>query len=326
MGKSGGGENTTTATSYTSQLPEYARGFYTRLANQAQAAYDDRVERSYDENGGMFYQGPRRAGQSQEEQAAADYRRDMFYNPDNAYANYAAQQMNRAAEIPGQIEAINGGGPFNAGIAQQYMSPYMDAVTNKAVREADLRYQQDADQRRAGMAASGGRGGYREAIMDVTGQTTHAANIGDLWATGRQSAFENAQSQYERDMQRQMGAGIANQGAQLDLMGRLSGLGLQGLQMGGEQQRQNLANVAQFEGVGQANRADVQADYDIAYNDWLAQRDFEINQYSNYMGLLSGIPVAPNQNQTNYSASPGIASQIAGAGLGAYGLGSLLGE
>lgn len=319
-GKGGGADNQTTATTYNTQLPAYAEGYYKTLMAKAQAENDRRVEEGLNPEGSMFYKGPRRATQSREEMAAADMRRDMFYNPDMAYRDYATNSMNRAAQVGNNIERVDGGGPFNAGIAQQYMSPYMDAVTNQAVRQSESRYQMDADQRREGSATAGGRGGYREAIMDSYGQSEHAKNIGDLWATGRQSAYQNAQGQYEADMRRRMEAGATNQGSQLALMGQYGGLGAQALDMSGNANNQDFQNISQFEGVGLAERADRQSAYDQSYNEWVNQRDWEMNQNSNMMGLLAGVPVKPGGTEINYAAQANPVSQAIGAGIGAYSL------
>lgn len=323
MGK-GGSDQKTTSKSYTSQLPEYAEGYYKKLIASATGEYENRIEEGLDPNGNMFYKGPRRAGPSQEELAAADMRRDMFYNPNTQYSNYAISSMNRAAEIPGQMREINPGRQFDAGIASQYMNPYTDAVTSMAANRAETRYQQDADQRREGSAIAGGRGGYREAIMDVTGQAENQRNIGEIWAQGRDTAYRNAQSQYEADMRRSMDAGIAGNNSKQALMNSLLQSGNQALAMGGEQNRQDYQNISQFEGIGQALRSDRQAEYDLAYNEWLNQRDWGVNQYSSQMGLLAGMPVEPQGIQREYASQPSITNQLIGAGIGAGGIYSTL--
>jgi len=89
-------------------------------------------------------------------------------------------------------------GTFSGRTAQYYMSPYQQAVTDSALREAQRAY--DMEARRAGLrAGAGGAGSSAEALMRAEG----ARNIGqlrsDIQAKGAQSAYESAQAQFERD-------------------------------------------------------------------------------------------------------------------------------
>ena len=55
-------------------------------------------------------------------------------------------------------------------------------------------------------AASGGLGGYREAIMQSERQRNLGTQLGDIQTRGSQQAFQNAQAQLERERASQLGA------------------------------------------------------------------------------------------------------------------------
>lgn len=101
-------------------------------------------------------------------------------------------------------------GEFGAAQAQQYMSPYMQGVTNIAIRNAR---EEEARQRaQAGLSAarSGGYGGGRMAVADAMRAMGLNRAVGDITAEQQQKAFENAQQQYERDRQARLQYGQAN--------------------------------------------------------------------------------------------------------------------
>jgi hypothetical protein len=58
----------------------------------------------------------------------------------------------------------------------------------------------------------------------------------------------------------------------------------------------------------------------MAYQDFLRQRDYPMEQLQQYSSLLRGVPVAPNSTTSTYAQQPGIGQQLLGAGLGAASL------
>jgi len=104
--------------------------------------------------------------------------------------------------------------------------------------------------------------------------------------------------------------------------------GLAGLAQAG-QLSQTLANI----GIGQSQadqarfglqtqtaaqqQALNQQYMDTAYQDFLRQRDYPLEQLQQYSSLLRGVPVTPSSTQTAYAPTPGIGQQLLGTGLGA---------
>ena len=81
------------------------------------------------------------------------------------------------------------------------------------------------------------------------------------------------------------------------------------------EQARNAALAAQ----GTAQQEFAQKDLDVAYNNFLTQRDFEAQRLQQFGGLLRGVPVAANTTQqVNTSSNP--MAQVAGLGSLAYGM------
>jgi len=106
-------------------------------------------------------------------------------------------------------------------------------------------------------------------------------------------------------------------------------LGLRGIQTAGDM-AQTLANIGQAQqnadaqrlGMQQSTAAQEQAfgqqQRDLDYGDFQRASDDPYTRLQRYMGLMSGVPQAMNTTQTTSAPSPGLAQQLAGAGLGAY--------
>jgi hypothetical protein len=106
-------------------------------------------------------------------------------------------------------------------------------------------------------------------------------------------------------------------------MGQMAqGLGSLGQSLAGLGQQQRAADIqgAQLlETIGRDIRAEDQARLDLSYEDFLRQRDYPITQYERMAGILRGVPVSPNVEETRL-ASYNPTQQALGAGISALGL------
>ena len=59
---------------------------------------------------------------------------------------------------------------------------------------------------------------------------------------------------------------------------------------------------------------------DMAYQDFLRQRDYPMEQLQQYSSLLRGVPVALNSTSTTYAPTASLGSQLMSGGLGAAAL------
>lgn len=101
-------------------------------------------------------------------------------------------------------------GTFGQPQAQQYMSPYMDAVTDAQKREATRQAAMQKAGRSAAAVRSGAFGGSRQAIQEGLAEEALQRQLGEIEAVGKQRAFENAQAQFERDRAASLASQQAN--------------------------------------------------------------------------------------------------------------------
>src|SRR6478609_7932299 len=135
-------------------------------------------------------------------------------------SNYNSQQMgfgqNGLNQIDTNLTADQiSTGTFGSEAAQQYMSPYMDAVVNRAQENAARNYQIEESQRRLNQAKAGSFGGSRAAVQSQMAANALQNNLTDIMVQGQQSAYENAQNQFNADQGRSLTAAQANQQANL---------------------------------------------------------------------------------------------------------------
>jgi hypothetical protein len=310
--------------------------------------------------------------------------------------------------------------------AQQYMSPYAEAVMEPQKREAIRSAKQAQVVQDLGASRQGTYGGSRQLLAGLERERNLGEQLGDIDARGRQAAYENAQAQFERDRAAGMTTGAQNQQAALqtqqlgtqtgmqaalanldaasqsnvqNLAAQLQTQGLNaeqamraalanqqaGLQVGQqnleaalqtqqlgtqsglaalqsnqqadldrqrmyEQSRQfgssqGLAGLAQAGQMGQTlsnigsaqsqadqarfglqtstaaqNQALQQQYLDTAYQDFIRQRDYPMEQMQQYSSLLRGVPVTPSSTTTTYAPNASLGSQLLGGGLAAAGI------
>ena len=121
---------------------------------------------------------------------------------------------------------------------QRFMSPYQQNVTDiqkrEAVRQSDIASKRIGD----AAAASGGLGGYREAIMQAERERGLSQQLGDIQQRGSQAAYENAQAQLAAERQ----FGLGRFGAEQQAFQSQEQLAQQAFNAG-EQARQQAASM-----------------------------------------------------------------------------------
>lgn len=176
------------------------------------------------------------------------------YNP----ANYTAQGINNTYTGPlgggytaGQFNAGNVGfeggvptgvnqlsvGEFDQAAADKYMSPYMQSVVDKARKDNSQATLEEQTYRNASAAKSGAFGGSRAAVQNQMALNAMQDRNVDISVQGHQSAFENAQQQFERDRGASLTAQQGNQQTALSMLQGNQQAGLEA-QKAREQSRQ----------------------------------------------------------------------------------------
>lgn len=242
---------------------------------------------------------------------------------------------------------------FGSEQAQQYMSPYMQNVVDIQQRQAiDAARRAQLGQNLAA-ARQGTYGGARQTLLQGEREAGLRTQLGDIQARGLQSAYEQAQQQFERDRAAQMGVSGQNLQAALGVQQLGAGQSLEAqranqaaaLQAG--QQRlgaaQGLTGLAQTLGglgtqqlageldvtktigaFGDLQRGISQQQLDAERQMLMDRAQYGQTQVGQLSNLLRGIPLSDTR-QTQTTPPPSFASQLTGLGLTGIGLYNLLG-
>jgi len=110
-------------------------------------------------------------------------------------------------------------GTFDAAAQQQYMNPYLqgslDPQLREARRQAEISRIADAGR----MTKAGAFGGSRQAIMEAEGMRNLMQNQQDITAQGYNTAFQNAQNQFNTEQDRSMTAQDKTNKYGMDVLG-----------------------------------------------------------------------------------------------------------
>jgi hypothetical protein len=347
-GSKGGGGGGGTQTSYSTNLPEYAKPFYEELLKQTgKQVYET------DASGNVTgvqpyvpYTGERVAGFTPEQEkvqtevagltAPGGFGRAATGLGVGEAMGYGTAGLGLGQAFGYRPTAISGG-TFGAPEAAAYMSPYASNVTDIAVREA--RKQADLA-KTAGMSGAIGRGtfgGARQALLQSEQERGAQQNIANIRAQGQQDAYLNAQKQFEADQARRMKAAELGQQGQQYAAGLGKELGVAGLQTGLEASAKQGA-LAATEQVSNLERLKAQAASagekqalqqeinNLKYQTFQEQKNYEKAQLDYLSNILRGNAAALGTTQVQYAPAPSLASQLGGVGLAGLGLYNILGK
>jgi hypothetical protein len=90
--------------------------------------------------------------------------------------------------------------------------------------------------------------------------------------------------------------------------------------IGSAQSQADQARLGMQQGTAAQQQAMNQQYLDTAYQDFLRQRDYPMEQMQQYSSLLRGVPVTPNTTSTTYAPNASLGSQLVSGGLGAAAL------
>ena len=361
----GGGGGSKSQTSTTTNLPTYARPFYEELLKQS-----GKQTYTTDAQGNVTgvqdipqYEGTRVVGFTPE-QLAVQQGVMGLQTPEQF--GTATQTLGDAGTIataagaqgitgalgfnPGAVESLSMQTPgmFDAAARDQYMSPFSEAVTDRAILEAQR--QRDIAKSQAAMQSIG-RGTFgsgREALLTAEADAQTRALIADLRAKGQQDAFLNAQQQFERDRaagmradeqtleaereRRQMEQAGGQFGARLQADLGLGGLGA-GIQAGQAQsglgRDTQIANLERLKAQATTAAQQQALDQEIAnveFQKFKEEQDAQRKLLEFQSNILRGTAGALGSTQVQYAPRPSLASQIGGLGIAGLGLYNQLGS
>ena len=219
------------------------------------------------------------------------------------------------------------GGQFTNQAAEDYMSPYTQNVVDYQKAQAVRDFQMAQPMRQAQAVQQGAFGGSRSAIIDAEAQRSLNSQLQGITATGQQAAFQNAQQQFNADQARRLEA--QRMGEQSRQYG--AGLGMQGLQTGlqaagqlgqlGQTEYGQKMGINQLQSAyGQQQQQQAQRPLDMAYQDFINQQNYPYKQLGFMSDMIRGLPLGQQSTSSVYQGSGSTMGQLAGIGMGAYGL------
>ena len=286
------------------------------------------------------------------------------FNSSQSYANPGALGLQDLLKF--QASSVNApslntfqlgdAGTFGQAQANQYMSPFIQSALNPQLDA--MRRQNAIDQQAIGakFAGSGAFGGGRQAIGMAQANAENARQMNQAIGTGYQSAFTQAQQQYERDRAAQAGVNTQNLRAALDVQQLGSGQNLeaqkanqlaemqaatqrataaQGLgslagttaSIGIGRQAADIDRMKMLGSYGDLERGITQDQTDARYADVLRQIGYPEQQIAGMSAVLRGTPVSSAQYSSSaLTPPPSFTSQLAGAGLSGLSLYNLAGN
>ena len=268
-----------------SNLPEYLQPYVTDLARRAQAVSNQ---------GYVPYKGQRIAGFDPLQNQAFNQAKGMQAKWGEFGGDTAANYLSPYGV---SVNDANKWGEFGQDDAKRYMNPYQQAVTDTAIRK--MQQQAQANMATAGLkgAMSGGYGSSGNAIMDAMTARTLQQDVGDRQAQDRAAAYLNAQQMFGQDRQYYTNA---MQNAQ---------------QMFGADRANAYQNIQQLQGLGGLRQGLGQKKYDMAYADFLRQRDYPKEQLGFYSNIVRGLPQQMGSTALTYAQQPSVAQMLTGAGI-----------
>lgn len=284
-----GGDTTTQTT--TGELPGYISPYINRLLPRAEAVSNQ---------GYTPYNGQR----------LTDFSGDT-----NTAFNMIRGQA--AAGTPGLDAAMGTAGGIAGYEAQTipganldpYMNKYTEGVLDVQKRRATQTFQEQQAGRDASAVAAGAFGGDRRFVQDSLATRDLNNQIQDMDAQGLAAAFDRATGLFQQDEQnRQSGKNL----------GLNAAIAQGGLAQQGQDMKLGLAEA--LSGVGSKVQQRQQAGLDMAYKDFVSQRDYPAQQLALYSQLLSGVPVTPTSTTTTTEPAPDFLSQLAGLAVGGAGV------
>jgi len=236
-----------------------------------------------------------------------------------------ATQAGQAAA--GAFQGLPGVGTQDFGLeqARQYMSPYQQAVTDIQQRSAIEAARQAQLGGNLAAARQGTYGGARQAILQSQREAGLRQQLGDIQATGLQSAYAQAQEQFQRDRQARQAAEQANLTAQLQGAAGLGSLAQTFGGLGTQQLAGQLDITKTLGAYGDLQRGIQQQQMDAQRQALMDQAQYGTTQVGQLSNLLRGVPLS-DTTQTTSTPPPSFASQLTGLGLTGLSLYNLLGN
>jgi len=274
------------------------------------------------------YGGPRIADFSAEQQDAFGLVEENIgaYQP---YMEAGAAGYGGGLQAAGNISASadpymqQAQGSFtDPGVVGQYMDPYIQNVLARQAEESGRqlteRFIPELQGAFTGAGQFGSRGGYGS-MQDIgtRGVREIAEGLQGQQMAALSGAYGEAGQRYEAERGR-YGELAKTRGALEEAQAQAMYAGAEGVgRMGEAAQRMGLTDAAALEAIGQQTRGMDQESMDLAYSDFLEQRNLPFERVGFMNQMIRGLPYTSSQQRTDYGPAdiyqPSPLSQLAGA-------------
>jgi hypothetical protein len=287
-----------------SNLPKYFEPYAIDMMKRAEAE----SKREY-----TPYEGQRLADENTDTARSREMARQVA---EGGIAGLGTAQSGTSA---GMQRALQGMGyqsqDFDSAQAQKYMSPYLQNVLDVQKNQAVLDFQRQQAGRDATAVQAGAFGGSRGAVQQGLANEALQRQLGDIQATGQQKAFEQAQQQFGADRDAR---------AQAEKMGlsaaeSLSGQSAQLAALGEKARAGDIESAQLLEKIAKDRQARDQAGLDLAYEDFVRQRDMPREDLTFLSSILRGVPVQPSTETTKFQQYNPV-KDLLGTGIAGLGL------
>lgn len=280
-------------------MSDYTQGLISRANSVAAEGY-------------IPYEGPRIAGFDPDQLQAFEQTRENQGNYQPFFDESAQMSYDNATNSPlaaAQPALDQAGERFiDNGNPDSYMSPYVDNVLNRqgdlAMREMNERFIPGLQKAFIGAGSFGSRGPGNESMetVGVRGTRDIMENLQSQQNAYLDQAYTQAGARFDADQARRMQ--VAQQTGQLATAE--SELGLRGAQqlgtLGQMTQQAGALDAAALESVGNTQRQLPQQSLDLAYSDFLEQRNLPRQNVGFLSDIIRGLP---SQGGTTTSSNTG---------------------
>jgi hypothetical protein len=208
MGGGGGGSPPPTQnTSYTTNIPEYARPYVEQMLGAAQKEIFN-----YEKTGGdpIYNRQGKITGRTKIKETPTGIKPYQAFSDDPTayFAGFSPMQKQAQESAQNMLAGPEG---FQRDIGA-YMSPYAELALQPQLQAAARQSAIQGQQQQAQATQAGAFGGGREAIMRAERERALGDTQSNIMATGMQNAFNQAQNQYNSGFGQQQGLiGLQNQ-------------------------------------------------------------------------------------------------------------------
>jgi hypothetical protein len=234
----------------TNALTDISQNPYQQYTGERTARFSPLQEQAFSRVGNMQAPGQTRDATNITQEAANRALNAQYQPSQSGYMGVNAPQLQQYQMGPAERATTQSF--TQPGSAEAYMNPFMQNVVDKQTREAERQSGLASKQARAQSIQRGAFGGAGTAIREAASARDLSQLKSDIYGTGQQAAYQNAQQQFNTEQQSRMQAQLANQQAGLTVGGQNlnAQLGIQQLGAGQNMQSQ-LANQQAFQNMQQ---------------------------------------------------------------------------